>query len=285
MQVEDLPAVQALEARTARADARNPVFFRYALERTPHACSIIDDGGTAIGFCFTSETASVGALTLLLTPVGAATHACSLALIREATEALTSRCQCCLTHASSDAYEQCALLIQAGFHAVEPQYVLRAPSNPPRHDTARTRLPQQVAWSDVWAVAPQMAACQQAGFGTHVTVTGAAGVCGAALVEFTARRHGGGQTSALVSAGGAVRSLGAGPLLALLESARMAAHAGGRSQFFITLNGFYQRELAALLDDGWGIVRVLQRFILSTTLARYRQLQMQPAVDLGYWQL
>jgi hypothetical protein len=283
MQVKDLPHIQALDAENTCADARNPVFLQLALANEPHACTVVEEADSVSGFCFTAETESVGALTLLHLPANGRDRA--MALIREVAEALASRCHCCLTHAHSEAYEQSALLLQAGFHPVEPQYVLRAPQVRADHVAQHSDVPQQVVWSDVWGVSPQLKAAQQAGIGTNVTVTGAAGICGVALVEFTARRYTGGKTAAFVGTGGVVRSLGAGPLRAVLAAAQTIAREGGRHQLFITLNTFYQREMTALLADGWCIIRSAQRFVLGTTLSRYRQLQMQPAVDLGYWQL
>ena len=286
MVAADVPALVALDAAaTGAPEARNPEFVRLALARNPEGCFVITQAGTVRAGCCTHAAGPVGVITLLLAQPGAEADTQLAALLCHAVDALGTRHATCLMHAAHDAHQHDLVLIRGGLQVVEPVFVLRrALAAIP----ATTRAPQStknVVWEDQCNVGAYGAELEQAQLGKLLRLQGDAGDYGVAVVELAARKQGGAATAAFVSAGCVVRGLGCGALLDALDGAARIAQQHGRTQLFCTLNGFYHRELMALVGQEWQVVRTVQRWVVSKTIARYKQWLMQPQVDFSYWSL
>ncbi|GEM_PF-2221927 len=286
MVAADVPVLVALDAAAAGVqEARNPEFVRLALARNPEGCFVITQAGALRAGCCTHAAGPIGVITLLLAQPGAEADTQLAALLRQAVDALGTRHATCLMHAAHDAHQHDLVLIRGGLQVVEPVFVLRR-TLAATNDTARVaQSTKNVVWEDQCNVGAYGAELEQAQLGKLLRLRGDEGDYGVAVIELAARKQGGATTTAFVSAGSVVRGLGSGALLDALDGAGRIAQQHGRTQLFCTLNGFYHRELMALVEQEWQVARTVQRWVVSKTIARYKQWLMQPQVDFSYWSL
>jgi hypothetical protein len=283
MLAADVPALAAIEG--GAGEARNPAFLQLALAQNPQGCCVITHDGAVRGACCLHAAGPISAITLLLAAAGAEHDAHLKALLRQAVEAANARHSICLIHTPHDAHAQHMALMRAGFQALEPVFVLRRALAATDDTAGRLQTTKNVVWQDVCGVDAYGAALEQAQLGKVVRLHGDEGACGIAVLELVARRQGSAAGTAFVSAGNVVRGLGCGALVTLLTSAGALARQQGRTHMFCTLNGYYHRELAALLEHEWQVVRAVPRWVLSKTIAQYKQWLMQPQVDFSHWSL
>lgn len=194
-----------------------------------------------------------------------------------------ARAEVCIVQVSASAQWELAWLTSCGFQCVEPQLVLRrAVEGGPQH--VNNQGVQVTQWQDLLNLAEYGTAMEGAGLGRLIRV-GSPDACAGMLFVETVPRRQGASHSAAVSFGSVRRLLSCESLMAALHLAASVAREAQKRWLVATINGVYHRELEVLVKSGWTIAKTNYRLVHKKSIARYRQLQSLPQVDVSHWGL
>lgn len=249
---------------------------------------------TKLSFGVWRGDALIGAaLGMAMGKYGALVHSCvdpqyqrqgiGTALVEAVVTNVLARAEVCIVQVSASAQWELGWLISCGFQCVEPQLVLRkAVSESSQHTNSQGV--QVTQWQDLLNLAEYGTAMERAGLGRLIHI-GSPDACAGMLFVETAPRRQGVSQSAAISYGSVRRSLSCEGLMTALHHAESVAHEAQRRWLVVTVSGVYHRELEVLLKSGWAIVKSSCRLVYTKSIARYRQLQSLPQIDVTHWGL
>jgi GNAT superfamily N-acetyltransferase len=285
----DVPGLQKAEclARSlAPSEHRTAEHLAFVLAHDAGASRVAVAGESIVGYCVCVTLGRLGFIGAIGVVPDARGQGIGGALLDECREQLAAHCEIVGVQCLVDEEAMLGQFLTRNFQLVEPQLVLARETDRAGQRQAEDAPRAAVPLQDIFAVEEHGRALAQHRLGRAcVRGADAGSATGVLAVELVPRRAGMRPGTAAVTAGCVQRDLTAVHLRGILEDAAAAAREQSCSTMFLALNGFYQRELRALLADNWALRQVSYRLVYAPHIARYKQVLSLPQLDLSHWTL
>ena len=285
MRADDLSAVLEIEQTAFHVkNQRDPLFLNKYLEMFPPGCLVATVDNIVCGFVFSHKNGPIGWLGLLAVHPEFQRQTIGKTLFLESTAVLRSQTEASGLQLPAESSALSEFVIKSGYQFVEPQIILSAKTSVLK--AYKRTLPEfSLEWDDIFNVSVFSEKMNENDLTSTIKLENSNLQCGSIILETKSRRQSQNLSVGVISAGGCLRNLSCSPMACGLSLTAEQSEELGCNELFFALNSFYNREIEWLCNNGCKIRKIVQKFVYSKSIPRYKQLLSRPQVDLTNWSI